>query len=194
MKTAVVVIADRISSLHELAQALGQAGCRVVGQFRAEEDWPPAARALEPDGYVVAVQDVTPALLDALAQVDRLRPRPIALFTDDPDRQHMAAAMRHGATAYVVRGFSPARVPHVLDEAAVRFAQLDAMRSELGRLSNALAERKLIERAKGLVMQQRGCTEDQAYQLLRKTSMDQKRRLVDVAREVIRVTQVFGGE
>ena len=103
-------------------------------------------------------------------------------------------AIRAGVSAYVVDGLAPKRVKSVLDVAIARFAEFQKLREEVERSRTALAERKVIERAKGILMRQRGIGENEAYQMLRRAAMAQNRRLVDVAESLIGAAQMLSRE
>ena len=118
--------------------------------------------------------------------------RPIVCFTEDDDRDKMHAAIRAGVSAYVVAGLSADRVKAVLDVAVTRFKVEEELRSELEDTRNKLAERKIVERAKGLLMERQQCTEDEAYSKLRRLAMDKNLKLVDVAQRMLDVADLLG--
>ena len=112
------------------------------------------------------------------------------LFTDDRDNATIQAALKAGVSAYVVAGMQPERLQPILDVAVARFEQERALRDELQGRAGRLAERKLIERAKGILMQQKNVAEDEAFRMMRKLAMDRNRRLVDVAQQIIDVAEL----
>lgn len=107
------------------------------------------------------------------------------MFVDRSDNDTTRAAIEAGLSAYVVDGLSASRIKPVLDAAIARFNMVSQIRSELEAVKSALAERKTIDRAKGLLMQARGISEDEAYALLRRTAMDQGRKVADVAQALV---------
>lgn len=123
--------------------------------------------------------------------ITRDDPRPIVMFTQDQDRTLMREALEAGVSAYVVDGLSVERVRPIVEVALARFEQWQALRRELDQAQTNLAERKVIERAKGIVMKQRGCTESEAYVLLRKLAMDRHQRLAHVAESVITMAELL---
>lgn len=160
---------------------------------------PPDARSLldrvgelAPDAIIIASESPTRDTLEQLAFVTERRPRPIVLFTEDRANATIAAALRAGVSAYIVDGIDPARLRPILDVAIARFEQEKALRAELRDAKDKLAERKLIERAKGALMRQKGIGEDEAFALMRKLAMDRNRRLADVAQQVLDVTGLLG--
>ena len=123
--------------------------------------------------------------------ITRDDPRPIVMFTQDQDRTLMRAALEAGVSAYVVDGLSVERVRPIVEVALARFEQWQALRRELDQAQANLAERKVIERAKGIVMKQRGCTEDEAYAMLRKLAMSRNQRLAQVAESVVTMAELL---
>ncbi len=109
------------------------------------------------------------------------------MFVDQSDPDRIGAAMDAGVAAYVIEGLSPRRVRAVVDVAIVRFRARQALKSELAEARGALEERKVIERAKGLLMRARGMDEEQAFRTMRSMAMEQGRRLIDIANGIIAV-------
>jgi response regulator NasT len=118
-------------------------------------------------------------------------PRPIVLFTEDRENATIQAALKAGVSAYVVAGMQPERLQPILEVAVARFEREQALREELRDAQTRLAERKVIERAKGFLMQQKGVSEDEAYRLLRKLAMDRNAKLLDVAQQVVDVAKLL---
>jgi response regulator NasT len=129
--------------------------------------------------------------LEHICLVTQDEPRPVVLFTDNGDRSLIRDAVRAGVSAYVVGGLSVERLRPVLDVAIARFEEHQALKRELHDARNSLAERKQIERAKGMVMKSRGVTEDEAYRLLRKLAMERNQKLAQVAESVIAAAELL---
>ena len=117
--------------------------------------------------------------------------RPIVLFTEDEDTSHVGAAIAAGVTAYVVAGMAPDRVKPVLEVALARFQHEEGLRRELADARTELSDRKVIDRAKGILIRQHGLTEQDAYARLRKTAMDKGLRLAEVAQRLIDVSDLL---
>ena len=113
------------------------------------------------------------------------------MFADQGDDEMARQAVRAGVSAYVVDGLQDHRVRPILETAVERFKQFQNLRNELEKTKTTLAERKLVDRAKGLVMQQRGCDEQEAYHSLRKLAMKSNKRLVDIAEAMIAAAELF---
>jgi response regulator NasT len=113
------------------------------------------------------------------------------MFVDRSDSESIRAAVQAGVSAFVVDGLSPERVRPILEVAIARFKEFQALRRELETARSTLEDRKVIERAKGILMKSRGLTEDEAFRLLRKIAMDRKLRLIAVAREIVGVAEIL---
>jgi len=124
----------------------------------------------------------------------RDEPRPVVMFVDRSDEGLIAAAVEAGVAAYVIEGLAPARVRSVIDVAVARFRAHQAMRAELAEARFALSERKLVERAKGILMATRRLSEEEAFRSLRRLAMDQGKRLAEVAESVISVESLLRGQ
>ena len=131
--------------------------------------------------------DLLDRINDAMGDV----PRPLVIFAHDGSHEAIARAVKSGAASYIVDGLDAARVPAIMQVALARFEWLSELRSELGLARQKLAERKFVERAKGLLMKSRGLSEDEAYHTLRRMAMERNRRMGDVARSVIEMAELL---
>ncbi|PRY21424.1 response regulator receiver and ANTAR domain protein [Aliiruegeria haliotis] len=146
-----------------------------------------ARRISERNPDVVLVDFANPSrdMLEELTLASSPLERPVAMFVDRSDDALTRAAIEAGVSAYVVDGLSAGRIKPILDAAITRFHMFQAMRAELAATKRALEERKIIDRAKGVLMKARGLDEDAAYALLRKTAMDQGRKVAEVAEALV---------
>ncbi|THH39141.1 ANTAR domain-containing protein [Aliishimia ponticola] len=145
-----------------------------------------------PDIVLVDVDNPTRDMLEELTLASGPLDRPVAMFVSGAAGGLAQAAIEAGVSAYVVDGLRPERVKPVMDIAIARFAMVRQMRNELAETRRALEERKVIDRAKGLLMKAKGVDEDAAYALLRKTAMDQGRKVVDVAEALVTAAGLLG--
>ncbi len=161
----------------------------VIGQISAL-----ARRLVELDPDLVLIDLANPSrdMLENLSAATGAATRPVAMFVDHSDAELTRAAMRAGLSAYVVDGLARDRIQPVLETAIERFQITSQMRAELDAAKQALAERKTVDRAKGLLMQAKGIPEDEAYRLLRKAAMDQGRKVIDVAEALITASELLG--
>jgi len=139
----------------------------------------------KPDIVLIDVAAPSRDVLEELALVSGPMERPVAMFVDKSDEHLTRAAIEAGVSAYVVDGLQPERIKPVLDAAIARFHMFQKMRAELAATKAALEDRKIIDRAKAILMKARGIDEEAAYALLRKTAMDQKRRVADIAQQLV---------
>jgi response regulator NasT len=152
------------------------------------------AAAFGPDVVVVAADSPDRDVLESLREASRDNPRPIVMFVDRSEPGLAEAAVRAGVAAYVVDGLAPGRVRAVLEVAMSRFALMNQLRRDLEKAQADLASRKAVERAKALIMKERGLDEDAAYRLLRKLSMDSGRPLGAVAADLLAYAGVLKGK
>ncbi|ODV40703.1 response regulator [Cupriavidus sp. UYMMa02A] len=148
---------------------------------------PDVISASQPDLIIIASESAARDTVEHVCVSTQHAPRPIVLFTDNDDAQRIKAALSAGITAYIVDGLRAERVKTVLNVAYARFELDQELRAELDATRLKLAERKVVERAKGLLMQARGISEDEAYKRLRGMAMERGIKLVDAAQRVIDV-------
>lgn len=146
---------------------------------------------IEPDVILIDLENPTRDVLEQMFQVPRVVRRPIAMFVDQSDRETTRAAVEAGVSAYIVDGLKQGRVKDILELCISRFNAVARLQDELDRAKSALEERKTIDRAKGILMQAKGLSEEQAYALLRKTAMNEKRKIADVAQVVITASELL---
>ncbi|CAG1014538.1 putative transcriptional regulatory protein pdtaR [Burkholderiaceae bacterium] len=168
-----------------------QSGCNIVAVLPADVFLPDRLAQIAPDMIVVDAESEARDTLEHVVIATREARRPIVLFTNDEDTSHVRDAIAAGVTAYVVAGLAPERVRPVLDVAMARFQHEEALRRELADARTQLSERKLIDRAKGILMSRQGLVEDEAYARLRKTAMDKGMKLADVAQRIIDVADLL---
>jgi response regulator NasT len=129
--------------------------------------------------------------IEQLRVATRERPRPIVMFVDQSDTSMMHAAIEAGVSAYVVDGLSASRVRPVLDVAIARFKAFDALRRERDTARSQLAERKLVDRAKGILMRAKGLTEEEAYDRMRRTAMNEQKKLAEIAQSIVTAAEML---
>jgi len=174
-----------------LVESLCAAGCSVTERDAMTLDLVARLEEIAPDIIVIDADAPDRDMLEHVCMISRHQPRPIVLFTDDDDAAKIKQAIRAGVTSYVVKGIEPARIKPILQVAMTRFEEHQALRSDLADAQNQLAERKLIERAKGIVMKQKGLGEHEAYHLLRKLAMERNAKLADIAAQVVDLAQAL---
>ncbi|TDH35152.1 ANTAR domain-containing protein [Pseudohoeflea suaedae] len=150
--------------------------------------------ALEPDVIVMDLGNPNRDMLESMLQLARAIRKPIAMFVDKSDRESMERAIEAGVSAYVVDGLRADRVRSIMEMAISRFNAFSRLERELENAKGALAARATIDKAKRLIMKTRGMDETEAYNLLRKTAMNQNRKMVDVAESLLMSASLLGGD
>ena len=143
--------------------------------------------AFKPDMLILATDLPSEALLKTLAEINQLLPLPIIIFAENDSPNLIKSAIRSGVSAYVVSEIIPQRLNSIISVANERFKSEQALRNELKQAKNQLESRKYIEKAKGIIMEQKQLSEQQSYDLLRKMAMDQGNSLAAVAKSIIDV-------
>lgn len=187
----IVVVDENDERIETVRQGLRAAGHEIVATIGPRDDPLPVLERLAADLVIASMSSPDRDSLESLRMVSARNPKPIVMFVDESDAQGAAEAIRAGVSAYIVKGLAAERVKPVLDVAVARFQAYQELKHELAKSRSALAERKVIERAKGVLMQERGLTEEEAYRLLRKTAMDQNRRIAEIARSVLAVAEML---
>jgi response regulator NasT len=146
---------------------------------------------VKPDVIFIDLENPNRDVLEQMFQVSRVVQRPIAMFVDKSDAGMTEQAVLAGVSAYVVDGLKKERIKSILELTISRFKAFNQLRDELDRTRQQLEERKLLDRAKGILMKQQNISEDEAYALLRKTAMDENLKLAEVAQGVITAARIF---
>ena len=191
MLRVMLIADDSQKDVSLLNDGLKAAGYDVVEVSMSASALLDRVATLQPDVIIIDSDSPTRDTLEQLSFVNARQPRPIVLFTEDRDNVTIQAALKAGVSAYIVAGMQPDRLQPILDVAVARFEQDRALRAELRDTQDKLAERKLIERAKGLVMKQKNVDEDEAYRVMRKLAMDRNRKLLEIAQQIIDVSELM---
>lgn len=147
---------------------------------------------LNPDVIVIDLENPNRDMLESFFQISRAVQRPIAMFVDKSDEASIEAAVEAGVSAYIVDGLKQERVRPILKMAISRFNAFSRLSRELEETRGELENRKIIDRAKGLIMRSRGLSEEAAYALLRKTAMNQNRKIVEIAQSLVTAASLLG--
>ncbi len=174
-----------------LQRFLRDAGYEVVGHLSDSADLNAAVAQLQPDVIIIDTDSPSRDTLEQICVMSRDDPRPILMFTHDGETEKIRAATKAGVSAYVVGGLESGRLKPIMDAAMVRFEEYQAMRNALESTTTKLVERKDVERAKGILMKQRGIDEEAAYQALRKLAMERGKKLGEIARQVIQAAALL---
>jgi response regulator NasT len=185
-----------IIDANTVRSAILEAGLREAGHEKVSviSDMRELLRRIvdaDPDVIFIDLENPNRDVLEQMFQMSRSVRRPIAMFVDQSDKASIEAAIDAGVSAYIVDGLRKERVKPILDMTIGRFNAFNRLREELDRTRQALDERKIIDRAKGILMKSRNLSEEDAYALLRKAAMNENRRLADVAQGLITAAKLL---
>lgn len=175
-----------------LRLALLEAGYNVVATLPGDAFLPERIAQIQPDMIVVDAESQGRDILEHVVIATRDERRPIVLFSDEKDTSHVRRAIAAGVSAYVVAGIPSESIKPVIEVALARFEHEEKLRAELADARTQLEERKIIDRAKGLLMARQGLTEPEAYARLRKAAMDKGVRLSEIAQRLIDAADLLG--
>ncbi len=176
----------------QLRIGLLENGYNIVAVLPADTFLDERLAQLQPDMIIVDAESEARDSLEHVVMATRDARRPIVLFTNDNDTSHVRDAVAAGVSAYVVAGLSPDRIRPILDVAMARFEHEQGLRRELANAKTELHDRKVIDRAKGLLMQRQGLSEQIAYEKLRKAAMDKGLRLGELAQRMLDAADLLG--
>jgi response regulator NasT len=187
----IVIVDDSPVRAAILEEGLREAG--YVNVVRIEGTAKLLARiyALDPDVILIDRENPSRDVLEQMFQVSRIVKRPVAMFVDQADSASIQASVDAGVSAYIVNGLKKERIKSILDLCISRFNAFSRLQTELEQTKSALEERKVIDRAKGILMKAKNLSEEQAYALLRKTAMNENRKIAEVAQSVVTAAELF---
>jgi two-component system, response regulator / RNA-binding antiterminator len=188
----VLVVDESEERAAVLRDALHAAGHEVAATLTSPLELLRVVDRLQPDVIVIDTESPTRDVLEHLVIVSQSSPRPIVMFATDAGNEAIRQAVRAGVSAYVVDGLEASRVSSIVEVACARFDEFQRLKTELAEANLKLSERKLVERAKGMLMKQRGLSEEDAFHALRRLAMSRNSRLGDVAQQVIDTAQLLG--
>jgi response regulator NasT len=187
----IVIVDDSPVRAAILVEGLREAG--YVNVVRIEGTAKLLARiyAIDPDVILIDLENPSRDVLEQMFQVSRIVKRPVAMFVDQADSASIQASVDAGVSAYIVDGLKKERIKSILDLCISRFNAFSRLQNELEQTKSALEERKVIDRAKGILMKAKNLSEEQAYALLRKTAMNENRKIAEVAQSVVTAAELF---
>jgi response regulator NasT len=174
-----------------LEDGLREAGFRQVERIAETRNLLARVYAMDPDVILIDLESPSRDMLEQMFQMSRVVKRPVAMFVDQSDRASIQAAVDAGVSAYIVGGLKKERITSILDLCISRFNAFSRLQTELDRAKDALDERKVIDRAKGVLMKAKNFTEEEAYALMRKTAMNENKKIVDIAQSVLTAAELF---
>jgi len=189
----VLVVDESPERADVVRDGLRRAGYEVTASLSSPLMLLKTIEELKPDVIVIDTDSPSRDVLEHLVVMTQHTPRPVVMFASDDAPETIREAVRSGVSAYVVDGVDPKRIRGIVDAAVASFDELQGLRAQLVEANLRLSERKLVERAKGLVMKSRGLDEDAAYAFMRKTAMDRKLKLAELAQRIIDASELIGG-
>ncbi|MEI9806289.1 MAG: ANTAR domain-containing protein [Pseudolabrys sp.] len=174
-----------------LEDGLREAGFSQVVHIEGTSNLLARVYAMDPDVILIDLANPSRDVLEQMFQVSRIVKRPIAMFVDQSDTASIQASVDAGVSAYIVDGLKKERMKHILDLCISRFNAFARLEGELDRAKTALEDRKVIDRAKGILMKAKNLSEEQAYVLLRNTAMNEKKKIAEIAQSVITASEMF---
>lgn len=190
----VLIIDENLVRAAILEDGLSDCGELAVYHIRETTELLPRVAALNPDVILIDLENPSRDTLEQMFQVSRWAEKPIAMFVDKSDSDSVQAAIDAGVSAYVVDGLRRERVKPVLDITISRFHAFHRLQCELNAARSELEDRKIIERAKHILMEQQGLPESAAYTRLRRSAMDSGRKIADIARAVVTAADLLNPE
>ena len=187
----VLLAADTDRSIAGMRDALVEAGYEVIAEVASARALLRAVENQRPDVVIIDTESPARDTLEQLAAMNSAAPRPVVMFSDTGSADVIRAAVSAGVTAYVVAGLSPERLAPILEVARARFDEESRLRQRLATAEQRLSDRKLIERAKGILMARRGLSEEAAFEMMRTRAMQQGSKIADVARQLLAVSDLL---
>lgn len=187
----VIIVDDDVARSKPLKQALLDNGYEVVAHINNDANLHHQCVELKPDVVIIDTESPCRDTLENICVMSMHAPSPIVMFTHDNDKEKIKAATKAGVSAYVVGTIPNERLTPVIDAAIARFEEVKSLRDELALANTKLDERKVIERAKGLIMKQRKLDEDEAFALLRSMAMKKKMKLADLCKQLIDTAEML---
>ncbi len=185
MALRVLLVDARCGDTSRLSLVLLQSGFEVVGSLRESDDILAAVETFEPDAVIIDADSPRRDTLEGLALIGRRYPRPMVLLSERGDSTLVRTAAEAGVSAYVVDGMSPQSVRSLVEVAVLHFHGNSVLQAQLSRTQQVLEERQLIDRAKCMLMEQKGLSERDSYHHLRRLAMNRGQKMADVARLLV---------
>ena len=186
-----ILVADCLDSSQPLLRAASKSGYRILKFIGPNDDARRYVKSLCPDAMIIVSDEIDRSVLREMRAVWKARPTPMLVFTRDSQPDSIDAAVKAGASAYVVDCNDPERLVSLLGVAKARFEERHRLEQELWKTKNALLERKTVEKAKGIIMKSKSLSEDQAYKAMRKLAMNHNKRMGEIAEQIIAASEIL---
>jgi two-component system, response regulator / RNA-binding antiterminator len=187
----VLLVCDSSLDKESLQQLLQEHGNTLVATIRPSDNLLVIGSASKPGAIIVFVKKHDRQLFEQLEKLEQIHACPVIVFSQKSSEEFARESVKAGISAYIVDGFSPDRLKPIVEIAVARFKKTRELQDRLMRTREALSDRKLIDKAKVYLIEQKGMTEDQAYQMLRRTAANQNMRIGDLAKNIVSVVEVL---
>ena len=186
-----VLVVEEFDNDMLLEQSLQQQGYEVARLKLQALDLLQVVKTLQPDAVVLNLYSPDNQVLNMMLEIDQHHSVPVIMFAEDQQTETINKVIKAGVSAYIVDGLEPKRIKTILEVAIARFKEQQVLKDELLKAKNQLEERKLLDRAKAILIKSQGYSEDQAYHALRKLAMDRKVSIGEMAKNVITMADLF---
>ncbi|OAI17979.1 MULTISPECIES: ANTAR domain-containing protein [Methylomonas] len=186
-----VLVVDEFDSDRVLERTLRQHGCEVATLKLQELDMLRIVQTLHPDVVVLNLYTPTEPILKTIVEINQSYSLPVVMFAEDQQTETINKVIKAGVSAYIVDGLEAKRIKSIVDIAIARFKEHQALKDELKKTKTQLEDRKLVDRAKAILMKSQGFSEEQAYHALRKLAMDRNMAIGEMAKNVISMAELF---
>ena len=191
MKQKVLLVDENSTRTQMLTSSLEDAGFAVTARLSCKDDILVGIQLFHPDVLVIDMDSPDDYIFNQLREINKVNPRPIVFFADKGESEVIEKAVKAGVSAFIVDGLTARRIKPVIELAIVRFKEMQSLYKELSETKENLEERKVVERAKGILMSKKNISEDEAYKSLRKLAMEQNKKLIDIAKSMIELSELF---
>ena len=187
----ILLICEDTSNTDELLQLLSKLGYSDIRCIKRDADIARHSDEISPDMLVLDVTRPDSRLLSTISSLVEEKPMPVVMFVEESDDDFISEVVKSGVSAYVVDGYHHSRVRQIIEIAVARFDETRKLKEELQKTRQTLGERKNIDRAKGIIMKQKGCDEDAAYKMMRKMAMDKNVKISSIADRILEVSELL---
>jgi response regulator NasT len=187
----IVIVDESAIRAAILEEGLREAGYTYVVRVGETKNLLARIYALDPDVILIDLENPSRDILEQMFQMSRAVKRPVAMFVDQSDADSIRSAVDAGVSAYIVDGLKKERIKSILDLCISRFNAFSRLQSELEHARDALDARKVIDRAKGILMKAKNLSEENAYALMRRTAMNENKKVVDIAQSIITAAELL---
>lgn len=191
MKQKILLIDEDSSRTEMLSTSLDEAGFDVVGKVSCDDDILAGIKVFAPDVLMIDMGSPDQYIFNQLAEINKVLPKPIVFFAEKSEEDVINKAVQSGVSAFIVDGLTGRRLKPVIELAIARFNEMQSLYAKLAASEVNLEERKIIERAKGIIMSRKNLSEEDAYNSLRTLAMSQNKKLFEIAKNVIEMSELF---